>query len=63
MLHFDFTWDLYPNGLTFDTELNLNKLGWEEGDYFKLIEDTETGAMKLVKLDELQLFMLKGSVK
>jgi hypothetical protein len=63
MLHFDFTWDLYPNGLTFDNELNVDKLGWKEGDYFKLIEDEATGAKKLVKLDELQLFIMKGIAK
>lgn len=60
MLHFDFSWDLYPNGLTFDEELNLAKLGWVDGDYFKLVEDTDTGVRKLVKLNELEKFILKG---
>lgn len=61
MLHFDYSWDLYPNGLTFDKELNITKLGWEQGDYFKLVEDKETGVMKLVKLDALEKFILKGT--
>jgi hypothetical protein len=36
-------------------------MGWVEGDYFKLIKDTETGVKKLVKLNELEKFILKGT--
>ena len=61
MLHFDFNWDLNPDGLIFDEELNLAKLGWVNGDYFKLVEDTDTGVRKLVKVNELEKFILKGN--
>lgn len=60
MFHYDFTWDLTENGLVFDKELNIKKLGWETGDYFRLAENSETGAMELVKLDPLQKFIIKG---
>jgi hypothetical protein len=61
MLHFDFNWDLNPDCLIFDEELNLAKLGWVNGDYFKLVEDTDTGVRKLVKVNELEKFILKGN--
>jgi len=61
MLHFDYTWDLNPDSLVFDKELPIDRMGWVEGDYFKLIKDTETGVKKLVKLNELEKFILKGT--
>jgi hypothetical protein len=61
MLHYDYTWDLNPKEMIFDEELPLHKLGWEEGDYFKLVEDSETGVKKLIKLNELETFILKGT--
>jgi hypothetical protein len=61
MLHFDFNWDLNPDSLIFDEELPLHKLGWVDGDYFKLVEDTDTGVRKLVKVNELEKFILKGN--
>ena len=61
MFHYDYSWDLNPDSLVFDTELPLHRLGWEEGDYFKLVEDSETGAKKLIKLNELEKFILKGN--
>ena len=63
MLHFDFDWDLNPDCLIFDEELPLHKLGWADGDYFKLVEDTDTGVRKLVKVNELEKFILKGNKK
>jgi hypothetical protein len=63
MYHFDYSWDLTPNSLVFDKELPIHRLGWEEGDYFKLVEDSETGIKKLVKLDGLETFLLAGTTK
>ena len=63
MYHFDYSWDLTPNSLVFDNELPIDRLGWKEGDYFKLVEDSETGVKKLVKLDGLEAFLLAGTTK
>jgi len=60
MLHYDYTWDLNPNSLIFDKELDVDRFGWEEGDYFKLVEDRELGIKKLVKVDVLEKFILQG---
>ena len=62
MLHYDYLWDLSPGGLVFDKELNIDRFGWVEGDYFKLIEDDTTGVKKLVKVNELEKFILKGTM-
>ena len=63
MLHYDFLWDLSPEQMIFDAELPLDKLGWNEGDYFKLVVDNETGTKKLVKQNELERFILQGIIK
>jgi len=63
MLHYDFIWDLSPEQMIFDEELPLDKLGWNEGDYFKLVVDNETGSKKLVKQNELERFILQGIIK
>ena len=54
----DCVWDLSESGIKFDENLEVEKLGWKPGDYFKLIL-TETG-MKLVKIDDLEKFIIKG---
>lgn len=51
MLHLDFTWDLGPNGIILDEELNIDKLGWQGGDLFRL--ENHDGKAMLVKLDPL----------
>ena len=61
MKHYDYDWDLNPDSIIFDTELPIHRLGWTKGDYFKLVEDIETGVKKLVKLNELEQFILKGN--
>jgi len=57
MLHLDFTWDLYPEKILLDEELNIDKLGWKNGDYFKLVNIN--GRAQLVKVDVLEAF-IKG---
>ena len=59
MQYYDFSWDLTTEQIIFDEALPLNKLGWNEGDYFKLVVD-EKGTRKLVKQNELERFILQG---
>ena len=51
MLHFDYDWDLSPNGIILDPELNIDRLGWQGGDYFQL--KNINGRAMLVKVDPL----------
>ena len=55
MLHIDFTWDLNPNGIIFDEELNIDKLGWKAGDCFKIININ--GKAMLRKIDPVEQFV------
>ena len=55
MLHFDFTWDLSSERIILDEELDISKLGWKEGDLFKLMDID--GKRQLVKLDPLEKFI------
>ena len=48
----DYEWDLYPQNIVFDRELDMDNLGWQRGDMFKLI--VEHGHTKLVKMDLLE---------
>lgn len=59
MLYFDYTWDLSPNGIRLDEEINTDKLGWKHGDYFKFIN--VNGKQMLVKVGELEHFIVKGA--
>jgi hypothetical protein len=59
MKYYDFEWYLDCTGITLDKEINVGKLNWVPGDYFKLIEDTD-GSLRLVKVDELATFVLNG---
>ena len=58
MLYMDYNWDLSPNGILLDEELNVDKLGWQGGDLFKLININ--GRCHLVKLDPLEKFLEDG---
>ena len=61
MYFVDYTWDLGPTGITLDEELNIDKLGWNSGDYFKLV--TVNGQTKLVKMDPIVKFLDEGEQK
>lgn len=54
MLYVDYTWDLNPNGIVFDEELNIDKLGWTHGDYFKVVN--KNGRAMLVKVQPVEAF-------
>jgi hypothetical protein len=55
MRHFDYDWDLRPNGIILDSELNTDKLGYKHGDLFKFINID--GRQMLVKVDPLEAFV------
>jgi len=58
MLYVDYTWDLEPNRILLDAELDLDKLGWRAGDYFKVAN--VNGRAMLVKTDPLVKFLRDG---
>ena len=55
MRYFDYEWDLSPNGIKFDQELDIDKLGWKGGDCFKITN--VNGRAMLVKLDPVEQFV------
>lgn len=59
MLYFDYTWDLSPDRIILDEELNIDKLGWCAGDYFKVVN--VNGRAMLVKVDPLIAFVRAGA--
>ncbi len=54
MRYYDYEWDLYPQSIVFDRELDMDNLGWQAGDVFKLV--VAEGKTKLVKMDPLEKF-------
>ena len=61
MLHIDYNWDLHPDRIILDEELNIDKLGWRNGDYFKVTNIN--GRAMLVKVDPLVKFLKDGEQK
>lgn len=60
MLYFDYTWDLNPNSIILDSDLDLKKLQWKPGDYWQLQE--QDGKIVFKKVDPLLQFLIKGTV-
>jgi len=58
MKHYDYEWDLYPNYLLLDNELNTDALGWKAGDLFEFVN--KDGRMMLKKIDPLVKFLKNG---
>jgi hypothetical protein len=58
MKYYDYEWDLEPNRILLDEELNVDKLGWKAGDYFKVAN--VDGRSMLVKVDPLEKFLRDG---
>jgi hypothetical protein len=54
MLYYDYQWDLSPNRIILDEELNVDKLGWKAGDMFKVVNIN--GRVQLVKVDPIEKF-------
>jgi hypothetical protein len=59
MKYYDYDWDLEPNRILLDAELNVDKLGWKSGDYFKLVNID--GRVMIVKVNVLEKFLLDGT--
>lgn len=58
MNYIGYDFSLTEEGIGLDEELNLDKLGWKGGDYFKLIN--VNGQSKLVRMDPLVKFLNDG---
>ena len=58
MLYVDYSWDLEPNRILLDNELDIDKLGWRNGDYFQV--NNVNGRAMLVKIDPLAKFLKDG---
>lgn len=54
MFYLDYNWDLSPNGIIFDDELNIDKLGWKGGDVFEITNIN--GKAMLRKIDPVVAF-------
>ena len=54
MKYYDYDWDLEPNRILLDEELDIGKLGWKGGDCFKVTNIN--GRAMLVKLDPVEQF-------
>lgn len=54
MLYLDYNWDLNPNGIIFDEELNIDRLGWKAGDVFEITNIN--GKAMLRKIDPVVAF-------
>jgi hypothetical protein len=61
MKYYDYDWDLNPGGIILDPELNIDKLGWKHGDYFKVTNIN--GRAMLIKVDSLTAFMRNGAAE
>ena len=59
MRHYDYDWDLYPDMIKLDPELNIDALGWKHGDLFKVVN--KDGQPMLVKVDPLVSFLENGA--
>lgn len=59
MKYYDYEWDLEPHRILLDAELNVDKLGWQAGDYFQV--KNVNGRVMLVKVDPLMKFLRDGA--
>jgi hypothetical protein len=62
MLYLDYDWDLSPNGILLDRELNTDKLNWRPGDIF-VIEETNNGRLIIKKQSGVTKFVLESIVE
>ena len=53
--YYDYEWDLSPNRIILDEELDTDKLGWKAGDMFKVVNTN--GRAQLVKVDPIEKFV------
>jgi hypothetical protein len=60
MKYYDYEWDLEPDRILLDEELNVDALGWQAGDYFKVANIN--GRAMLIKVDTLVKFLKDGEL-
>lgn len=58
MKYYDYEWDLSSDRIILDEELNVDRLGWQAGDYFKV--SNINGRTVLIKIDPLEKFLEDG---
>jgi hypothetical protein len=58
MKYYDYEWDLEPNRILLDQELDIDKLGWRSDDYFQV--KNVNGRAMLIKVDPLIKFLKDG---
>ncbi len=61
MLYVDYTWDLSPNTIVPDPDLNTDQLNWKPGDLFQVQE--LNGKKFLRRVDPMVKFVLDGVEK
>lgn len=58
MRYYDYEWDCSATGIILDAEFNSDKLGWQGGDYFRLVN--VDGRQHLVKVQDIERFIMDG---
>ena len=58
MLYVDYSWDLNPDRIILDQELDIDKLGWNAGDIFRVTN--VNGRAMLVKVEPVEAFVQEG---
>lgn len=61
MHYYDYEWDLNHDRIILDKELNIDKLGWKAGDYFRVTNIN--GRAMLIKVDPLTAFVRDGGAE
>jgi hypothetical protein len=54
--YYDYIWDLNPDQLILDRELDTKKLGWQTGDVFVLVEGSNNQKF-LRRMDQFEKFV------
>jgi hypothetical protein len=58
VLYVDYDWDVTPEKIVLDESINIDRLGWKNGDYFRV--QNINGQAILVKVDPLVKFINDG---
>jgi len=60
MLYLDYIWDLAPNTIVPDIELDTDKLDWKPGDFWQVKE--HDGKLVFCRVDPLLKFLIQGVI-
>jgi hypothetical protein len=58
MKHYEYDWDLYPDCIVLDKELNTERLGWKPGQFWKM--ENQDGNLVLQQVDPILQFIIEG---